>query len=206
MIRACLFDMGKVLVEFSHARMLEQMALVCRCEATVLREFLFDSGLLLQYEKGLISEDELHRLLEERFGGPLDQVQLHLAAADIFQEKEEMIPLLEELRRLGQRLVLLSNTSRVHFEFIRERFGILDHFDAYVLSYETNSLKPEPAIYAAAVELAGYPAAQCFFTDDILENVEAARQFGLQAEQFFHREQLIRKLQELSIPVQLVVE
>ncbi len=44
-IKACLFDMGKVRVHFSHDVMLEQMAVVCGCDAAELKTWLFDSCL-----------------------------------------------------------------------------------------------------------------------------------------------------------------
>jgi HAD superfamily hydrolase (TIGR01509 family) len=40
-------------------------------------------------------------------------------------------------------------------------------------------MKPGPEIYEAAVEAAGCEASECFFVDDLVENVEAARAAGL---------------------------
>lgn len=199
MIRACLFDMGNVLVDFCHEQMLRQMAVVCDCEADELRLLLFESGQLLRYEQGLIDEDELHGLIEKHFARLIDRPTLRHAAADIFAERMDMHPLLDHLKQSGQTLVLLSNTSRVHFEFIRERFEFLKYFDACVLSYEVKSLKPEPEIYRAAVEAAGVSAGECFFTDDIEINIQAAREFGLKAAQYTTRPKLIEDLRDLSL-------
>jgi len=201
MIRACLFDMGNVLVDFCHEQMLRQMAAVCDCEPDVLRQLLFESGQLLQYEKGLLDEDQLHGLIETEFARTIDRVHLQQAAADIFSERMEMHPLLDHLKQSGQKLVLLSNTSRVHFEFIRERFTFLKYFDACVLSYEVRSLKPEPEIYHAAVEAAGVPVHECFFTDDIEVNILAARELGLNAAQYTDRSNLLENLRELSLSI-----
>lgn len=198
-IRACLLDMGNVLVDFCHERMLEQMAGVCGGTAAELRELLFTSGRLLDYEKGLIEEQEIRSLLEAHYQRELPEEELRLAAADIFAEKADMIPLLQELKRLGLRLILLSNTSRIHFEFIRQRFTILDYLDAYVLSYEVQALKPEPAIFQAAIAAAGLPPEQCFFTDDIADYITAARQHGLRAEQFHNPRQLAEALWKQNI-------
>lgn len=199
MIRACLFDMGNVLVDFCHEQMLRQMAVVCDCDPNVLRQLLFESGQLLQYEKGLIDEDELHGLIETHFARAIDRATLQHAAADIFAERLEMHPLLDHLKQSGQKLILLSNTSRVHFEFIRDRFEFLKFFDACVLSYEVKSLKPEPEIYMAAVAAAGVSADECFFTDDIELNVQAARELGLNAAQYTTRPKLLEDLRDLSL-------
>ncbi len=196
MIQACLFDMGNVLVKFSHAQMLQQMAVVCDCESELLREWLFESGRLLDYERGVISDDELHLQIEGLFGKSIDQQKLRWAASDIFSVNEQIIPLLDELRKKEMPLVLLSNTSRIHFEHIRDQFSILDYFDSFVLSYEVGMIKPEPEIFELAARKAKVSPENCFFTDDILENIIAAREAGLQAEQFHNATQLSRFLKQ----------
>ncbi|HCS53821.1 HAD family phosphatase [Rubinisphaera sp.] len=200
-IKACLFDMGKVLVHFSHDVMLEQMAVVCGCEAAELKTLLFDSGLLLEYERGLHDEPQMHSNLETALKRQLDRLQLEDAAARIFEPNEEMIPLLLELRDAGIPLVLLSNTSRIHFEFIRNSFSILEHFDHFILSYEVQALKPDPAIYAHAVQAAGVSAEECFFTDDIMENIIAARACGIEAHLFEDAVQIRKVLHGLGLPI-----
>jgi putative hydrolase of the HAD superfamily len=55
-------------------------------------------------------------------------------------------------------------------------------------------MKPQPEIYRAAIEAARCRAGECFFTDDILEYVEGARQLGIDAVQFESREQIEREL------------
>ena len=82
------------------------------------------------------------------------------------------------------RLVLLSNTNELHFGWLRERYPILEHFDAYTLSYAEKAMKPDDRIYAAAVANAQCLPGECFFTDDIERYVDAARAFGIDAEQF----------------------
>jgi len=196
MIQACLFDMGNVLVKFSHTQMLEQMAVVCDCESELLREWLFESGRLLDFERGFISDDELHLQIEELIGKRIDQQKLRWAASDIFSVNEQIVPLLDELRKKEMPLVLLSNTSRIHFEHIRDQFSILDYFDSFVLSYEVGMIKPEPEIFERAAREAKTAPENCFFTDDILENIIAARQAGLQAEQFHHATQLSQFLKQ----------
>ena len=91
--------------------------------------------------------------------------------------------MLESLRR-RYRLLLLSNTNPIHFNMIRERYGLLRHFDTFVLSHEVKAMKPAPAIYREAIARAGCAADECFYTDDIPQFVEAARKEGMHAVQF----------------------
>jgi HAD superfamily hydrolase (TIGR01509 family) len=86
--------------------------------------------------------------------------------------------------------LLLSNTNAVHFDWIRENYPILRHFDGLVLSYEVGHMKPAPEIYREAVRLAGCRREQCYFTDDTAANVEGAIREGLDAVQFVSSDQL----------------
>ena len=105
---------------------------------------------------------------------------------------------LEALKKT-YRLILLSNTNEIHFEFVREKYSILSYIEDYVLSYQVGWMKPDKQIYQAAIERAGVPAEQIFFTDDRQENVEAARTEGIQAVQFHSENQLKREMSLLGI-------
>ena len=197
MIKACLFDMGNVLVSFSHDKMLKQMAAVCDCKPEFLREWLFDSDRFLDYERGNISDEELHQLIEQATNKKIDWKELTWAASDIFTENHQIAPLIQSLHDSGMKLILLSNTNRLHFEFIKEQFSILDHFDDYVLSYQACLLKPEREIYELAAQRAGVLPEECFFTDDLQENILGAREAGLHAEQFLNADQISKTIDQL---------
>ena len=56
-------------------------------------------------------------------------------------------------------------------------------------------MKPDPKIFEDAIAHAGCAAAECFFTDDLAPNVEAARTHGIDAVQFESAAQLEGELQ-----------
>jgi len=66
-----------------------------------------------------------------------------------------------------------------------------------VLSYEVGQLKPHPAIYRAALELAG-KCERAIFIDDIKVNTDAAQVFGIRGIHFQSAEQLKRDLLTLG--------
>lgn len=57
-------------------------------------------------------------------------------------------------------------------------------FDTLIVSGEERLAKPDPAIFALFCERAGVAPEACFFVDDSIKNVEAARAMGMQAAQF----------------------
>jgi putative hydrolase of the HAD superfamily len=184
MIRTFLFDLGNVLLFFSHERMCAQLGALCGRTAGEMRAILMDSGLSDEYERGRLSESEFHRRLEGLLGMELDLAGLQQAGGDIFDLNPPMVPLLDTLRARGHRLVLLSNTNETHIHWIRRRFDVLDRFDDLVLSYRVGEMKPHPAIYEAALAVIGCAPGECFYTDDVPAYVERGREFGLEAEVF----------------------
>lgn len=199
MIRTFLFDMGNVLVHFSHDRMCQQIGSLCGRTGQELREHLMESGRQNDFERGLMSPDEFHAWFETGFKTRVDRQSLAHAASDIFTLNEPIVPILDELKSRGYRLVLLSNTSVFHYEFVREKFQVLDRFDDYVLSFEVQSMKPDPEIYQAALKKIGCDAPDCFYTDDIPLYVERGRQHGLDAEVFTTADSLKLQLAQRGI-------
>ena len=149
-----------------------------------LQQHLIGSGWQLDFERGTVSPDEFHDWFEKKFATKVDRRALAHAASDIFTLNRPIVPVLDELKSRGYRLVLLSNTSIFHYEFIREQFQVLDRFDDFVLSYQVQALKPEPAIFEVALKTIGCDAPDCFYTDDIVQYVEGGRRHGLDAEVF----------------------
>jgi len=178
-IRSVVFDMGKVLVHFSHDRMFEAMGEVCGATGGQIREWLWDSGLQQRFERGEIDAGAVRGELERQAGRAIDQEPLMRAASDIFTLNEPLLPLIDRLKEAGYRLIVLSNTCPPHVEWITRHWDVLDRFDACVFSFEVGAMKPGPEIYRAAVAAAGCAAEECFFIDDLSENVEAARRQGM---------------------------
>jgi len=184
MIKTVFLDMGNVLVLFSHERMCAQIAALCACPVATVQAALIDAGLQHEFELGHVSEIEFGSRLGSSLQTVFDPHQLRQASSDIFEVNQPVLTVLDQLQHNGTRLVLLSNTSVAHFEFIGDRFDVLDRFDDCVLSFQVGAMKPDPRIFTAALELAECSAGECFFTDDLRENVEQARRMGIVSEVF----------------------
>ena len=201
MIRTFLFDMGNVLVHFCHQRMCRQIAALADTSEEIVRDLLMRGSLQWDFERGLLSEEEFFAELRGRlqFAPQITLGDFIRAGSDIFTLNSSLVPVLDELRGMGYRLVLLSNTSVSHFEFVRNEYDILTRFDDFVLSYEVGAMKPERRIFEVAGMKIGCTPGECFYTDDIAAYVEAGRSYGFQAEQFTTTESLVRQLARCGI-------
>lgn len=201
MLKTVLFDMGNVLVFFSHERMCEQIGELCNKTAAETRQLLMESGLQHQFETGQLTLNDLHQRFQQLMDQEISVEELNRASSDIFWLNESMPALLEELKGLGLRLVVLSNTSVPHFEFVQNNFSILEYFDDFVTSFEVGALKPDPAIYQAALGKIQCEPHECIYTDDIEDYVKAARSHGLHAETFTTTENFREHLRKHQLDV-----
>jgi putative hydrolase of the HAD superfamily len=163
-LKAFIFDLGNVLLLFSHDRMYAQVAELCGRDASDVRRAFLSDDLGTRFERGECSEAELQIELERRIGARFERDDLHRAIADIFTPNEDMLRFVDALREQGYQLVLLSNTNSIHIRWIESQYDVLSKFDACVLSHEVRAMKPEPAIYAAAIERA-ITRSRVFYTD-----------------------------------------
>ena len=110
--------------------------------------------------------------------------------------------ILQQLRGLPElRLATLNNESRELNAYRLDAFGLRGCFDFFLCSGYLGTMKPDPPIFRAAVEISGRPASTSLFVDDKLENCEAARRAGMQAIQFQSAGQLRTELRGLGIQV-----
>ncbi len=158
-IRTFLFDLGNVLLRFSHERMAAQVADACGRPPAWVKAWLIDGGRQWRYERGEITEADFAAELSRDAGRTVSVFTFRRALADIFEPNPPMEKYVRELRRQGSRLVLLSNTCASHIAWIRERYTVLEPFDELVLSHEVGAMKPDAPIYHAALHAIACPPA-----------------------------------------------
>ncbi|MFO0977592.1 MAG: HAD family phosphatase [Planctomycetaceae bacterium] len=198
-IRTCFFDMGNVLVYFSHERMCRNIADLSGMTMEKTREFLFADGRQWKLERGEISEEHFCDQLQAECGRPIRLSDLQHAAANIFWLNDSIVPVLQKLKAAGMRMVLLSNTSVTHLRFIEERFDILKYMDAKITSFEVGALKPDRPIFEAALKVAQCSPEECFYTDDIAAYIAAASELGINSRVYHKTEDLVTELQSLGV-------
>jgi FMN phosphatase YigB (HAD superfamily) len=193
-IKTILFDLGNVVIPFDVKRAYTRMAELCGCKAEEVAARIRSTGLVGPFEKGEIEAEPFVRELS----ASLKLEITHQAFCDwwngvFLSETLVSEELLEDLSS-RYRLLALSNTNPIHFARLKEAYPLLQHFDGYVLSYQVGAAKPEAKIYQEAIARAQCDAEECFFTDDMAVNVEAAMAHGMDAVQFLSAEQLEREL------------
>ena len=196
------FDMGNVLLKFSHRRGAEQMAKVSGLPVETVERVVYgttgENGLHWNFERGEFTPEQFYDRFYALAGGEppsVDHQQLARACNEIFELNAPMVPLVAALKQAGRRIGVLSNTSCEHWDYVNGRFPeIMGLFPLHALSCSLRLMKPDPAIYQRAAELCETPPGEIFFTDDRADNVAAAKQAGWDAVVFASEEQLQNEL------------
>jgi len=111
---------------------------------------------------------------------PVPDVEDAMLAAIRFRPYPEVPGVLRALRERGVRLVVVSNWD-VSLHDVLERTRLRALLDGVVTSAEFGAAKPDPAIFAQALELAGAGAGDAVHAGDDLEaDVEGARAAGIE--------------------------
>jgi putative hydrolase of the HAD superfamily len=179
-VSTTVFDFGNVLGLFSHRRAAEQLAAYSPLAAEAIQAYLFGGKLEDDYESGRLVTPLFVGLVRERCRLSCTDEQFARAFGDMFTPNPAVCALVPLLKP-RYKLLLLSNTNALHArQFLPQFAETLAHFDHRVLSHELGFRKPDPRVYAHCQRLAGRPAGECLFIDDLPSNVQAARACGWQ--------------------------
>lgn len=199
MIKTIIFDLGNVIVPFDFKRGYARIAELCPYPAAEVPARIRATGLVQPFETGQITAEDFVRQVSAVLGLKGSYSEFCELWTSVFLP-DTLVPesLLADLRE-RHRLLLLSNTNPIHYSMIRSTYPLLEHFHHCVLSYEIGSAKPDAKIYQEALGRAECRPEECFFVDDMLINVEAARRHGMDAVQFQSAEQLENELRSRGV-------
>ncbi len=190
------FDLGNVVVQLDYDRVLDAICRRSRAERDELIALLDSAGGYRDLERGLVTFADFHQLLRDRVDYKDDLRTFRNVWGDFFAGLVEGIDeVLRRARRL-YRIAFLSNSNEVHAEMIPRRFApLFEKNDVFIFSHRLRCAKPDPEMFHQALEMLGAAPEEVIYTDDLLENVAAAHNLGLQA---FHFRDAVTLVDELE--------
>jgi putative hydrolase of the HAD superfamily len=156
------FDLGNVLINFSHRRAAEQMAVASGSTTEFVWQMVFEGPLQTRLETGQLDSHSFCREFREATGSQVADDRLLHAASDIFWLNAPIVPIVGQLAAAGFPLGLLSNTCQAHWEFVWRKFALLHIFPVRLLSFEFGAMKPAASFFRAAIDAAGCKRTQIF--------------------------------------------
>jgi putative hydrolase of the HAD superfamily len=178
-----IFDMGNVIIDIDFKRVLGVWSHLSGTPLATLMERFSMGEVFQKHERGEISDEQFAADLCHEMGIALSFEQFSAGWQAIFVGlRPEVITVFKKLREEGHRVVVLSNTNRLHLDFWPQHYPEIEaNTDAMYLSQNLGMRKPEPEIFQHVLEKEGFYASQAVFFDDVAENIEAARAAGIEA-------------------------
>lgn len=176
-----IFDLGNVIVDIDFNRVLGAWSDFSRVPLATLKQNFAMGETFHQHERGEISDEAFAERFCQEMGLSLSYEQFsHGWQAVFVAVRPEVIDIMHKLREQGHRVVVLSNTNRLHTTFWPEEYPeVKAAADKIYLSQEMGMRKPEARIYQAVLQAEGFTAADAVFFDDNADNIEGANQLGI---------------------------
>lgn len=193
MIKAIVFDLGKVIVDFDHVTICKRLATYCSFTPEQIYARIFTSGLEAAFDEGNITPLEFFHKVKESLNLDIPASAFKNIWNAIFSLNPGISVLIEQLKK-DYRLLCLSNTNLWHFSYCMERFPVLRNFNSFILSYEVKKRKPNRKIFAEAIKKAGVLPSECLYIDDLELYIKKAREMGMNAVHFTSLDKLEKEL------------
>lgn len=182
-INAVVFDYGQVITFPQESSALDRLAQLAGSGREEFEEVLWKER--PDFDRGLLNPKEYFRRVLSCLGISKDDDTIdEMIRVDFDSWKKinpETVTLMEELKKEGYILGILSNMPRDFLVWARENESVLSIPQVCVFSCEHFLIKPEAAIYYKLLSLIGVEAEELVFFDDSLKNVNAAKALGIAA-------------------------
>lgn len=181
MIKNIVFDMGRVLLDYEALKVCYQYT-EDETEIEIVDRELFKAEEWMLLDKGEISEEEAlerinKRLPSERLCELARQCLEHWHEYNL-TPKPGMEELVRELKEAGYRIYLCSNAS-LRLRVFQDQIPGNQYFDGTIVSAEERLIKPDQAIYLRLFDKYALLPEECFFIDDLPDNIEGAKRCGM---------------------------
>lgn len=173
------FDIGNVILEWNPQRLVGSV-FSCKTQSKEAIENIIDHEDWQMLDKGTLGLEEAISRANERCNIGINKIR------KLFEETpkslipiQETIDVIMELSEKGYSLYVLSNMHKHTFEYLLVAYDIWRHFSGIVISSHIKSIKPEPEIFEYLIDAYNLIPGNTVFLDDMKNNIEAAKKFGL---------------------------
>lgn len=177
-----LFDIGKVLLDFDFESSLVPLFSATHPDpAAALSRLMKRKD---EFEAGLVSVSDYTNWALRIMECTASPEEFHTAWRNIFTPNLPMWETAHRLSDQGHRLILFSNTNAIHCPDVFEKFPDFSIFQGSILSFEINSIKPEPKIYQHAIDKYALVPDKTLYIDDLPANIAMGDSFGFRTHQY----------------------
>jgi putative hydrolase of the HAD superfamily len=179
-ISAVCFDLGKVLLDFDKEASLARIAQKSPLSPAEITRLIEADPQGVVYEKGGITTTRYFSHLKKLLRYKGTAKELRACCSEIFTPLADHIALAAMIAP-HYPLALISNTNEAHILHAEATYSFFSLFPVRIYSHQVKAIKPDRAIYAAALAaLGGIDPQETLFIDDLEPNILGAVKLGWQ--------------------------
>jgi len=189
MIKNIIFDVNGVLLKTELTGCLDIFNWSYNVKESIKN--ILKSELSGQYLDGTISRRAFLKLLFKKYPEnrtEINQVFTREFWRQIMPPNEDTFNLLKELKDKDYNIYILSNMNKDMADYFRTLHNIEDYLNGAVFSYEVGAKKPTNKIYQFLLNKYNLNPNETLFIDDIKENTQTAKAFGMKTINFKNSE------------------
>lgn len=203
-VKAIVFDFGNVIINIDLDRSFQAFADLTFKSVSKIKTLFSEAEIFKKYETGFYSDDEFRDVIRQTLSYPLNDEEIDAAwNALLLDVPKERIDYIENLR-YKYPVFLLSNTNGIHIDkcsqYFRTQHNIPDFkklFTEVFLSYKMGLWKPDYQIYQKMLDKIDFKPEEVLFVDDNQDNIDAAKDLGINAIKINPPESFIKILDNL---------
>jgi putative hydrolase of the HAD superfamily len=159
---------------------------------------------IFSFEAGLIDENKIRTTFRNEIPQKISDDIFEEAWCELLRDLPQHR--VDFLHSLGKKypLYLLSNTNSIHIEYLRKRENgkfdkFEDSFSKIYYSYQMHCRKPDACIFEKVIDDLSINPQETLFVDDMIDNIETAKQLGFQTWHFDVEKDEITKILDLEL-------
>lgn len=198
MIRNVVFDIGMVLVNFRYREYMEDLGFSKEIQEIFCKNIV-ENMLWGDLDLGVRSAEEVIRDMKNNvLEYPTEADAFFEQINDIVETFSYALPWIQELKREGYQVYLLSNYPKDLFALhAKGKFTFADAVDGRIVSGYVKMVKPDPEIYKLLCMTYDLKPEECVFLDDREDNLKSAGALGFHTVRFQNYEQARAELEIL---------
>lgn len=192
-----IFDIGNVLAEFIPEKFLECKGYYGEINKSLM-ETVIESDLWNEYDKGIITKEELiDKYINEVPWFKDDVKKIFGNLNGIIKKFKYTDEWIDTLKNKNVRVLFLSNLSETLYLDCKKELDFLNKMHGGILSFEAKCIKPDKKIYEKLIEEYNLTPDKCIFVDDRETNVTSGINVGFNSILFTSYEETNDKIMKL---------
>ncbi len=199
MIKAITFDLDGVYFINGKTNFISNLQKLGVTEEEAKRVFLQSDQMNKLYKEGKMTDQEFWSWAAKEWKLDKTPNELMKLLIDGYEVDNNVVAVVMKVKEKGYKTLICSNNFPARINGLQERFKFLDNFDAWALSYEVEATKPSTKIFQELINKSVVKPEEIVFADDNNDNLEGAKQVGIQTFLYEGFDKFLEKLQDLGV-------